>query len=164
MSGLPAFRHLAYPPRATVAQIGAAGVQAILDGSDVAGWRPLLRAVQQDPWGCVAERVDRVLDHLESYGSAEAMRGWLRRCRAGTTEPAATLAALRREAGLTQRQLAARLGVSQAQVARVEVATAPSLGSLTRYLQALGLTPAALIAAAPDGARVVRLPARRTGP
>lgn len=107
---------------------------------------------------------DHVLDHLDSYGSAEAMRGWLRRCRAGTTEPAATLAALRREAGLSQRQLAARVGVSQAQVARVEAATAPSLSSLTRYLRALGMTPVALVAAAPEGARLVRLPATRTGP
>lgn len=72
----------------------------------------------------------------------------------GATSPACTLAELRREAGFSQRDLATRLGLSQAQVARVETSAAPSLRSLTRYLQALGTTPVALIA----GGRTIRLP------
>lgn len=46
----------------------------------------------------------------------------------------------RQEAGLTQRQLAKRLGVSQAQVARIEKRGYESytLNSLRRYVQALG--------------------------
>lgn len=46
----------------------------------------------------------------------------------------------RQAAGLTQRQLAERLGVSQAQVARVEKRgyDAYTLNSLRRYVQALG--------------------------
>jgi DNA-binding XRE family transcriptional regulator len=46
----------------------------------------------------------------------------------------------RQEAGLTQAELAARLGVSQAQVARIEKRgyDAYTLTSLRRYVQALG--------------------------
>lgn len=46
----------------------------------------------------------------------------------------------RQEAGLTQRELAKRLGVSQAQVARIEKRGYESytLNSLRRYVQALG--------------------------
>ncbi|MDO8691658.1 MAG: XRE family transcriptional regulator [Dehalococcoidia bacterium] len=46
----------------------------------------------------------------------------------------------RQAAGLTQRQLAKRLGVSQAQVARIEKRGYESytLNSLRRYIQALG--------------------------
>jgi DNA-binding XRE family transcriptional regulator len=50
------------------------------------------------------------------------------------------LAEARQEAGLTQRQLAKRLGVSQAQVARLERRGYEdyTLNSLRRYVQALG--------------------------
>lgn len=46
----------------------------------------------------------------------------------------------RQAAGLTQRELAQRLGVSQAQVARIEkrVYDAYTLNTLRRYVQALG--------------------------
>jgi DNA-binding XRE family transcriptional regulator len=46
----------------------------------------------------------------------------------------------RREAGLTQKQMAARLGVSQAQVARIEKEgyDAYTLNTLRRYVKALG--------------------------
>lgn len=158
MSELPALRHLDYGPRASVQEIGAAGLQAILDGSDVGSWRPVLTAMAREPWGLVAVRVERVLDHLETYGTARLLRGWLLHCRAGATEPARTLAELRQEAGLSQRQLAARLGCSQAQVARVETSTAPSLRSLTRYLDGLGMAPVALVTTSRTGGRVVRLP------
>jgi predicted XRE-type DNA-binding protein len=50
------------------------------------------------------------------------------------------LAGARQQAGLTQKQLAERLGVSQAQVARMEKRgyDAYTLTSLRRYVQALG--------------------------
>ena len=81
MTALPAFRHLDYGPAATVADIGAAGVAALLDGGDVADWRPLLRAVADDPWGPVAVRVEQVVDHLETYGTGPALQAWLQHCR-----------------------------------------------------------------------------------
>lgn len=161
MTDLPSLRHLDYGPRASARDLGAAGLQGILDGSDVDGWRPVLTALACDPWGPVALRIERVLDHLETYGTARLLRAWLRHCRAGLEQPPAALADLRREAGLTQRELAARLGSSQAQVARIEGASSPSMRSLRRYLRALSMTPVALVATSKAGPRIVRL--ARTG-
>lgn len=159
-----ALRHLDYGSSAGVQQLGAAGLQAVLDRGDLADWRPVLQAIALEPWGPVARRVERVLDHLETYGTAPLLRGWLRSCREGKPEPAATLAELRREAGLTQRQLAARLGLSQAQVARVESTPSPSLRSLRRYLAGLGLTLTAVVAVGPAGSRTVQVPTATGSP
>lgn len=154
---LPVLRHLDYGRTASIEDVGAAGVQAILDGHDVDAWRPILLALQRDPWGTVARRVERIAEHLESYGTREAITGWLRRCRAGTDAPAQTLAELRRRQGLSQRELAGRLGISQAQVARLEKATMPTLRSLTRYLATLEARPVALLAVSTSGPIVIPL-------
>lgn len=52
--------------------------------------------------------------------------------------PARTLAELRRERGLSQRALARRLGLTQAQVSRTEHQPDPQLSTLASYLEALG--------------------------
>ena len=159
MTSLPALRHLDYGAEATIETVGPAGLQALLDRGDVAHWRDILVAVQRDPWGPVARRVQRLLPHLESYGTAPALAAWLRRCRGGIDAPARSLAELREGRGLTQRELAVRLGVSQAQVARVEQSTNPTLRSIQRYLGALDLAPVALAVVSPDGdPAAVRLP------
>jgi transcriptional regulator with XRE-family HTH domain len=49
------------------------------------------------------------------------------------------LAAIRRAAGLTQIQLAAKLGVGQAQVSKVERQSDMLVGTLASYLTALGV-------------------------
>jgi transcriptional regulator with XRE-family HTH domain len=49
------------------------------------------------------------------------------------------LAAIRRAAGLTQIQLAAKLGVGQAQVSKIERQSDMLLGSLAAYLTALAV-------------------------
>jgi len=154
-AALPLLRHLDYGDAATVEDVGPAGLQAILDGYDVADWQPILVAVQRHPWGVVARRVEQVVEHLESYGTRAALEGWLRRCRAGVDAPAYSLAQLRRAAGLSQRELAARLDVSQAQVARLEAAAMPTARSTVRFLAALDCYPVATLAVGPDGAVVI---------
>jgi transcriptional regulator with XRE-family HTH domain len=49
------------------------------------------------------------------------------------------LAAIRRATGLTQTALAARLGVGQAAVSKIERQSDMLLGTLASYLQALGV-------------------------
>lgn len=51
---------------------------------------------------------------------------------------AAGLTALREEAGLTQRELAKRLGVSQPRVARIEQSRNVTIDVLEQYIHALG--------------------------
>ncbi|CAN5773676.1 hypothetical protein BH24ACT15_BH24ACT15_14900 [soil metagenome] len=155
---MTALRHLDYGPGHAVTDIGAAGIQAILDGQDVDGWQPLLRAVRTDPWGPVADRIEQVSDHLESYGTSAAMRAWLSRCRAGLEQPARTLSAHRVRQGLSQAQVAGHMGVSQAQVARLESSSNPTSRSVGRYLDALDMRPVAIIAAGENGATVITWP------
>ncbi|MGH2928316.1 MAG: helix-turn-helix domain-containing protein [Solirubrobacteraceae bacterium] len=58
----------------------------------------------------------------------------------GTREilTAVRLAGLRTEAGLTQAQLAERLGVTQENVSRIERAEDTQLSTIRRYVEALG--------------------------
>jgi transcriptional regulator with XRE-family HTH domain len=51
---------------------------------------------------------------------------------------AAGLTALRERAGLSQRELAARLGVSQPRVAKIERSTNVTIEVLEQYVEALG--------------------------
>lgn len=51
---------------------------------------------------------------------------------------AAGLTALREKAGLSQRELAARLGVSQPRIARIERSTNVTIEVLEQYVEALG--------------------------
>jgi transcriptional regulator with XRE-family HTH domain len=50
------------------------------------------------------------------------------------------LAAIRRATGLTQTQLAAKLGVGQAQISKVERQDDMLISTLASYLKALGVT------------------------
>ena len=57
-------------------------------------------------------------------------------------ELAFTLAEARRKAGLTQAELAARMGTSQAAVARIESGRgAPKWSTIERYARAVGARP-----------------------
>lgn len=51
---------------------------------------------------------------------------------------AAGLTALREKAGLSQRELAARLGVSQPRIAKIERSTNVTIEVLEQYVEALG--------------------------
>ena|SRR2546425_13110934 len=73
-------------------------------------------------------------------GSSEALASY--REQAAKKELWLQLVEARRAAGITQAELAKRLGVSQAQVARIEKCgyDAYTLNTLRRYVQALGKT------------------------
>ena len=55
------------------------------------------------------------------------------------------LAAIRRATGLTQTELAANLGVGQAQISKVERQDDMLLGTLASYLKALGVTASLVV-------------------
>jgi transcriptional regulator with XRE-family HTH domain len=55
------------------------------------------------------------------------------------------LARLRRSAGLTQTELAANLGVGQAQISKVEHQDDMLISTLASYLEALGVTASLVI-------------------
>ena len=70
------------------------------------------------------------------------------------------LAAIRREAGLTQTELAASLGVGQAQVSKIERQDDMLISTLASYLAALGVE-AEIVVEMDGGAVTYDLTARR---
>jgi transcriptional regulator with XRE-family HTH domain len=70
------------------------------------------------------------------------------------------LAAVRRAAGLTQTELAANLGVGQAQVSKIERQDDMLISTLASYLAALGVE-AEIVLEMDDGAVTYDLTARR---
>lgn len=75
-----------------------------------------------------------------------------------------TFSARTRQRGVSQRELAARLGVSQAQVARIEASANPTVGSLARYLDGLELPLVALAVRGSEGLHLVCTPRDRERP
>ncbi|MGH3665497.1 MAG: helix-turn-helix domain-containing protein [Egibacteraceae bacterium] len=138
------YRHLDYGLQTPVAQLGLAALDDLLDRGDLDDWAPLARAVAADPHGVLAERVLRLVDAHPMYGTSRLWRTWIERlrdCRGPRgAPPAATLRDLRQRAGLTQRQVAARMGVTQPDLSRLERRGDVKLSSLRGYTSAAGAT------------------------
>lgn len=131
-------RHLALPPDMAPEDLPAAAVVAILERGDLADWGPLAAAVAADPEGALATTVARLIDAYPMYGTSPLWRAWLERRRArGNVQPTC-LAAVRRTAGLTQEELAVRIGISQSDLSKLERRSDVRLSSLEAYADALG--------------------------
>lgn len=137
-------RHLDYPPGTPVASLGPAAIDDLLDRGDLADWAPLAAAVASDPSGPLARTITRLCDAHPMYGTSALWRAWIERARArtegadGRALPAVRLADLRRVQGLTQSQLAQRLGMAQSDLSKLERRTSVRLSSLRAYVTALG--------------------------
>ncbi len=136
-------RHVAYPEGTPAERLPSAAIVDLLDRGDLAAWRPLAVAIARDPLGALAERVMRLVDAYPMYGTSPLWRTWIDRCRAraeGAREPheKCDLAALRRRAGLTQKQVAARIGMSQSDLSKLERREDVRLSTLRAYAKALG--------------------------
>lgn len=132
------FRHLDYPPDTAVTELGPAAVDALLERGDLESWTPLLRAIARDPWGATADTVLRLCDAHPMYGTSALWRTWIERRRQSGGPAGATLAETRARAGLTQTQVAERMGVSQSDVSKLERRADVLLSTLRAYARAVG--------------------------
>lgn len=132
------FRHLDYPPDTPVAELGPAAIDALLERGDLEAWTPLLRAIADDPWGRTAETVLRLCEAHPMYGTSALWRAWIERRRHRPGPESTTLAEARKRAGLTQTQVAERLGVGQSDVSKLERRADVRLSTLRAYARALG--------------------------
>lgn len=137
-------RHLEIPSGTPTEELPSAGIVDLLERGDLDDWRPLAVAVARDPFGPFAARVAGLLDAFPMYGTSPLWRAYLDRCRAReegrrTPRRTATLAALRRQAGLTQTELAGRLGISQSDLSKLERRQDPRVSTLGKYAAALGV-------------------------
>lgn len=133
-------RHLDYPPETPVAELGPAALEDLLDRGDLDAWRPVLREIKRDPHGPVADRVLGLAAANPLAGTARLLRTWVERQRGGSAKPAIgpALKELRARRGLTQKQVAQRLGSTQPEVSKLERRDDLRLRTLHAYAAALG--------------------------
>ena len=135
-------RHLQVSSDTPIEAHPSAAIVDILERGDLDEWRPIADAIHRDPMGKFAEKVMRLVDAYPMYGSSPLWRSWIDRCRAraegGRLPRAADLSALRRELGLTQVELAGRLGISQSDLSKLERRRDLRLSTLRGYTKALG--------------------------
>lgn len=89
-------------------------------------------------FNALREDLDVRLDALPNGEGDEIRERNRRQMEAEDTAYAASLAELRKARALTQQQLSASLGVTQAQVSRIEHQTDLYLSTLANYLDAMG--------------------------
>ena len=136
-------RHLVVRPSAPTEELPSAAIIDILERGDLNDWRPIAVAIARDPNGQFAERVSYLIDVHPLYGTSHLWRSWIDRCRARTEGspiqiPSVDLAALRRERGLTQVELARRCGMSQSDLSKLERRGDVRLSTLRAHAEALG--------------------------
>lgn len=135
-------RHLEYPPDTPVEELPAAAIVDLLERGDLEAWQPIAAAVARDPLGPFAEKVMRLLDAYPMYGTSPLWRAWIDRCRARAERarpgPAVGLSDLRQAMGLTQVELAGRVGMSQSDLSKLERRRDVRLSTLRAYAKALG--------------------------
>jgi predicted XRE-type DNA-binding protein len=93
-------------------------MQIALERGGLSDWRPIVRAIQKDPWGPVSRNVEYVLTYSRPYGVAEFMQRSIERQRqraelADRAEVARRLREAVATSGLGQQQFAERIGTSQ---------------------------------------------------
>lgn len=136
-------RHLEVPEGTPVEELGPASLDDLLDRGDLSDWAPLARAVAADPYGPVADSVLRLCGAHPMYGTSELWRAWIEHLRSRpASAPVNTLdlSALRRSRGLSQAQLAQRLGIAQSDVSKLERRADVRLSTLRSAVQAMGGT------------------------
>lgn len=136
-------RHLEYPPEVPVEERPVAAIVDVLERGDLMDWKPIAAAVARDPHGPFAARVMELLAAYPIYGTSALWRAWIDRLRAraeAATAPATplALARLRRKMGLTQVEMARRIGISQSDLSKLERRRDVRLSTLSAYATALG--------------------------
>ena len=137
-----------------------AAIVDILQRGDLEEWRPIAQAIRRDPMGEFAGKVLHLLDAYPMYGTSSLWRSWIDRCRARAEGAAPSKevapAALRRRLGMTQVEVAGRMGISQSDLSKLERRRDLRLSTLRSYAQALGGRIRVLFVAG-DGTTAIRL-------
>jgi transposase-like protein len=119
-------RHLAIAPDTPVEELPLAAIHDLLDRGDLDDWRPLLRRIEREPHGELAEGVARLVDAYPMYGTSPLLRAWIERwrnrrgARGAEEAKVGTLADLRLSLGKTQAEVARAMGISQSDYSKLE--------------------------------------------
>ena len=136
-------RHLGIEPDVAVEGLPAAAIVDLLQASDLDDWRPIVDAIARNPYGEFSARVLRLVDAYPMYGTSSLFRAWVdrRRARAEGSESSTaptSLTAFRRKLGLTQVELAGRIGMSQSDLSKLERRADVRVSTLRELAGAVG--------------------------
>jgi len=133
-------RHLDVDPSTPVTELGAAALDDLLDRGDLADWEPVLREIQRDPWGQVADRVLSLVEHHPMYGTTSLWRAWIHDRRATTPgfHAGNVLRGLRLARGRTQRDVAEAMGLTQPEISKLERRQDVRVSTARAFVAAVG--------------------------
>ncbi len=133
-------RHLDIDPATPVTELGLAALDDLLERGDLDDWQPLLAEVGRDPEGVLADRILHLVERHSMGGTSGLWRSWIEGLRAAPREQhvGARLKALRQGRGLTQQQVAERLGMTQPEVSRLERRSDARWSLVRAYVRAVG--------------------------
>ena len=135
-------RHLETSAGTPPDKLPSAAIIDLLERGDLDEWRPIAVAIARAPDGDLSRRVSRLIDEYPIYGTSPLWRAWIEHSRARTEgvlgDRVVDLASFRRGAGLTQVELALRLGISQSDLSKLERRRDVRLSTLEAWAAALG--------------------------
>lgn len=141
------FRNVDASPDEPVSEWPQEAIQTALERGSLSHWRRLAEAIQAEPWGPVARRVEEVLTYSRPYGVAMAMERVLALAREATEEDerqtvAAEIERLIDDSGLSRAEFASRIGTSTSRLSTyVTAKVTPSAALLVRMRRTVGPRP-----------------------
>lgn len=133
-----AFRNVDVDPSDPVEDWPTEAVLTALERGGLSHWRRLAAAVNEQPWGPVARRVEAVINAARPYGSSELLEGVITRARTRAEEQerlvvAAEITALVAASGMTRGDFARSVGTSASRLSTyVNGSVTPSAAMLVR--------------------------------
>jgi DNA-binding transcriptional regulator YiaG len=111
------FRNIDVSPADPVSGSPIEAIQTALERGGLSDWRRLVAAVDDEPWGPVARRIEDVLAYSRPYGIAEAMERVIARARAKAEQSkrqkvSQEVKCLIDKSGLPRADFASRIGTS----------------------------------------------------
>jgi DNA-binding transcriptional regulator YiaG len=138
-----AFRNVEASPEDPASEWPLEAVQTALERGGLSHWRRLANAIQAQPWGPVARRVEEVLTYSRPYGVAPLMERVIVAERKATEAAerkavAAEVDRLVRASGLSRAEFASRIGTSASRLSTyVTGKVTPSAALLVRMRRAI---------------------------
>jgi DNA-binding transcriptional regulator YiaG len=140
-----AFRNVDVSPADPISAWPLEAIQTALERGGLADWRRLAAAIEAEPWGPVARRVEEVLTYSRPYGVAAAFERAIDQSRATaeTAEREAVAGEVRGlvdRSGLSQAEFASRIGTSASRLSTYAGGkVTPSAALLLRMRRVAGL-------------------------
>lgn len=138
-----AFRNVDASPDDPASEWPLEAIQTALERGGLSHWHRLAKAIQGQPWGPIARRVEEVLTYSRPYGATPLMERVIAKVRAETEAVereavAVEVDQLVRASGLSRAEFASRIGTSASRLSTyVTGKVTPSASLLVRMRRAI---------------------------